>query len=216
MPITERRHAQLDPSGRVLTRQLGHIQLGAVTYLLVDCGAWSSAATYQAGNLVTSGGSQYVALNATGNVAQTPPNATYWQAYDATTLHLRADRVWVTPKVPRTLEVLIDGGGTAITTGVKGDAPLDFASTIVGWTLVADQSGSIVVDVWKDSYANFPPTVADSITASAKPTLSAADHNKSSTLTGWTTAIAAGDVLRFNVSSAATVTRVTLALQLLG
>ena len=113
-----------------------------------------------------------------------------------------------------TLNFVIDGGGSAITTGVKGDVVVDFSGVIESATLLADQSGSIVIDIWKDVYASFPPTVADTITASAKPTLSSADHSQDATLTGWTTAISAGDVLRFNVDSATTVTRVTLALKL--
>lgn len=111
-----------------------------------------------------------------------------------------------------TVNFLIDGGGAVIATGLKGDLVIDFACTITKWTLLADQSGSIVVDIWKDSYANFPPVVGDVITASAKPTLTSAAKGQSAALTGWTTAIAAGDVLRFNVNSAATVQRVLLAL----
>jgi hypothetical protein len=108
---------------------------------------------------------------------------------------------------------IIDGGGSAITTGVKGDLEIPFACTITRATLLADQSGSIVVDIWKDTYANYPPTVADTITASAKPTISTATKSQDSTLTGWTTTIAAGDTLRFNVDSITTCTRVTLSLK---
>lgn len=107
---------------------------------------------------------------------------------------------------------VIDGGGSAITTGVKGDLEVPFAGTITAVRLFADQSGSIVVDIWKDAYANFPPTVADTITASAKPTLSSAIKSQDTTLTGWTTSITAGDIIRVNVDSATTVTRVTLSL----
>ena len=108
---------------------------------------------------------------------------------------------------------VIDAGTSAISTGVKGDLTVPFACTINEWTLLADQSGSIVVDIWKDTFANYPPVVGDVITASAKPTISAAVSARSSTLTGWNTAIAAGDTLRFNVNSAATIRRVTLALK---
>jgi hypothetical protein len=108
--------------------------------------------------------------------------------------------------------LIIDGGGSAITTGVKGFLRVPFAGTITGVTLLSTDAsataGSIVIDVWKDTYANYPPTVADTITASAKPTLSSANKSENTTLTGWTTSIAAGDVLGFNVDSAATVTRV--------
>jgi len=108
---------------------------------------------------------------------------------------------------------VIDGGGSAITTGIKGDiGPFSFPCTITGVTMLADQSGSIVVDLWVDSYANFPPTDADSITASAPPTISAATKSQDTTLTGWTVALAAGAIIRYNVDSASTVTRVTLTL----
>lgn len=110
------------------------------------------------------------------------------------------------------VEVVFDGYGSVITTGIKFDYVTECAGTWVSWTLLADQTGSIVIDVWKDSYANYPPTVADTITASAKPTLSSVTKNTSGTLTGWTKTFAKGDILRFNVDSATTVTRVTLAL----
>ena len=108
-------------------------------------------------------------------------------------------------------EFIIDGGGSAITTGVKGDLYIPDAFTITGVALLADQSGSIVVDLWVDTYANYPPTVADTITASAKPTLSSATKTKDTTLTGWTTSIGSDRTLRVNVDSASTVTRVVLA-----
>lgn len=107
---------------------------------------------------------------------------------------------------------IIDGGGSAITTGVKGFIEIPYAGTIQSVRLLADQSGSIVIDLWKDTYANYPPTVADTITASAKPTLSSATKAEDTTLTGWTTSVSAGDILGVNVDSAATVTRVTLSL----
>lgn len=108
--------------------------------------------------------------------------------------------------------IVIDGAGSAITTGVKGYLQIPFNCTITGWTILADTSGSCVIDVWKDTYANHPPTIADVITASAKPTLTAATKATSTTLTGWTTTVTAGDVLAFNVNSASTVTKVTLTL----
>lgn len=107
----------------------------------------------------------------------------------------------------------IDGGGSAITTGAKKFyLRVGYDCTITGWELVADQSGSISIDIWKDSFANFPPTVADTITASAKPSLSTAQKNSSSSLTGWTTSLSAGDYLEVNVDSVSTVTLAILTL----
>lgn len=108
---------------------------------------------------------------------------------------------------------IIDGGGAAITTGQKGHLRIPFACEIERVTLLADQSGSIVVNIWKDTYANFPPLVGDKITASAPPTITTAQKSKDTTLTDWTKTIAAGDILAFNVDSVTDIERVTLALK---
>lgn len=108
---------------------------------------------------------------------------------------------------------VIDGGGSPITTGVKYDAMLPYNAIVTGWDIVADQTGSIVVDLWSDSYANFPPTNADSMTTGEKPVLSSAQKNQDLSLnggSGW--AVTQGRYLRLNVDSAATVQRVTLSL----
>jgi hypothetical protein len=112
-----------------------------------------------------------------------------------------------------TLGITIDGGGATITTGIKGDLHIPVACTITLSTLLADQAGAIVIDIWKDTYANFPPTDADSITASAPPTITASGVKaQDATLTGWTVSLAAGDVLRFNVDSCTAIQRVQLQL----
>lgn len=114
-----------------------------------------------------------------------------------------------------TINVLFDGGGATLTTGVKLDiGPFDFTFTILAVSLLADQTGSIVIDVWKDSYTNYPPTVADTITASAKPTISSAVKSTDSVLTGWSTSVAANDILRFNIDSVTSIQRVTLAFKI--
>lgn len=112
-----------------------------------------------------------------------------------------------------TIQFIVDGGGSAITTGVKGDIMIPFNCTVLGWDIVADTSGSIVIDVWKDSYANFPPTVADTIAGTEKPTLSSAVKNQDTSLSSWTTTLTRNDWLRFNVDSATTVTKVTIAIR---
>lgn len=124
---------------------------------------------------------------------------------------------WV-PYTPQPITVtfavnfIIDGGGSTITTGTKGDLSIPFVCTITSWTLLSDQSGSIQVDIWKDTFGNFPPTDADSITAAAPPLISSGNRGTGSSLTGWTTSIAAGDILRFNVDSVTSIQRVTVAL----
>jgi hypothetical protein len=113
-----------------------------------------------------------------------------------------------------TINVVIDGGGSAIATGIKGDVLVDFACVVNAWTLLADQSGSIVIDIWKDTLGNFPPTDADSMCSGKEPTITTATNATDTSITDWTTDdIADGDILRFNVDSCTTITRVTLALK---
>ncbi len=107
-----------------------------------------------------------------------------------------------------TFGVTIDGGGSAITTGIKGYVTVPYGMTITGWDILSDASGSIVVDVWKDTYANYPPTVSDTIAGTEKPTLSTATKNQDASLSSWTTTVTAGDIIGFKVDSATTVTRV--------
>ena len=112
-----------------------------------------------------------------------------------------------------TIMFFIDGGGSAITTGVKGYIRVPFACTIKKATLLADQSGSIKVDIWKDTYANYPPTDADTITGANEPEISAATKDQDTTLSSWTTAVVAGDILGINVDSCSTITFCTVQLE---
>ncbi len=105
---------------------------------------------------------------------------------------------------------ILDGGGSALASGAQVDIMVPANATIKTMTLMPDLSGSIIVDIWKDSYANFPPTQGDSITSSATPQIISGDKDQDTSLTGWTTALSDGDILRFNISGAATnITRVT-------
>jgi len=128
-----------------------------------------------------------------------------------------ADPSWLTPTSNViTITFIIDGGGSAITTGQKGHLEIPFACTLTAWTLAADVAGAIVIDVWKDTYANFPPTDADAMPGAGKePTIAATNQKAQDTdISDWTTvAIAAGDILAFNVDSCTTITRVTLSLK---
>jgi len=112
---------------------------------------------------------------------------------------------------PRGPGITIDGGGAVITTGIHGDLYVPYSGIIQAVTLLADQAGSVVLDIWKTAYPTVP-TVANTITAAAKPTITAASQSQDLTLVGWTTTINAGDRLRFNVDSASTITRLNAVL----
>ena len=134
---------------------------------------------------------------------------------------LKANGSWASPPVAADIAYVIDGAGAAITTGLKGYLFIDFACTINQWTLMADRSGSAVVDIWACSYAAFDagvthPVSGDKITSSAPPTLSSVTKNQDANLVAesWTVSVTAGTVLAFNVTSAATVQRLVLSLKI--
>lgn len=150
----------------------------------------------------------------TNNFSTSYPDLNAIEAISGTDGVLRKTdaNTWALDDGTTNLMFVHDNVGNEVETGIKGDIHVPFACTITEVRLFADQTGSIVVDLWKDTYANYPPTDADSITASAVPTISAATKSEDTTLSGWTTSVAAGDVIRVNVDSVTDVTRFTLAL----
>lgn len=104
----------------------------------------------------------------------------------------------------------LNGAGGQISTGVKGYITIPYDATITGWQLVGTPSGNLIVDVWKDTFANFPPTSGDTITGSEIPTLSGSTTNEDLSLSTWTTSITSGDIFAFNVVSASTINQATL------
>jgi hypothetical protein len=132
----------------------------------------------------------------------------------------RADHLHGMPANPvttnqtrRAIAVQLWGSGTVIPTGTQVPVRIPWDATIVRVSALSLVSGSIVVDVWKDTLANYPPTNADSITASAPITISSDDNSEDATLTGWTTSLSRGDTLIFNVDSATTITQATIELE---
>jgi len=119
--------------------------------------------------------------------------------------------------IPTPLRVTFDGGGSAITTGsgTKVNVVAPISGTITSNTMLADQSGSCVIGISKSNFAGFPGSLT-SIVASAPPTLSSSQKSTDSALTGWSTSVTAGDILQFSVTSATTVQRVTVSLQIVG
>ena len=114
-----------------------------------------------------------------------------------------------TALLPVALEFFIDGGGAVITAGIKGPLEVPFKCDLSAGRLFADQNGTLQVDVWKDTYANYPPADADSITGGDELALSAVDTYEDTSLTNWTKPTAAGSVFFFNVDSSTAPASVT-------
>jgi hypothetical protein len=115
----------------------------------------------------------------------------------------------------RSVGITVDGGGSAITSGTKGYIAVPYTGIIRSWTIIGDQSGSIVFNVYKTN-SQVPmvlPTSTTAITDSMLPTVASAVGSNSVVLTSWITNVVTGDIIGFNVTNNATsFTRATLQL----
>ena len=115
-----------------------------------------------------------------------------------------------------TINVIIGDGSTVLTTGVKVALRVDFNAIITGAFVheFDGTTGSVVVGIGSAAYvAGFTPTFT-SIVASAPPTISSARYSEDTTLTGWTTTINRGDVLRFSITTVSSFTRLLICLRI--
>lgn len=85
------------------------------------------------------------------------------------------------------------------------------AGTITGvYVMTQPAAGDCVIDIFKGSFVSSPSD--SSITAAAKPTITAARTYSDTTLTGWTTSVAAFDFLRFHLESSTVFTYINIIL----
>ena len=114
----------------------------------------------------------------------------------------------------RSITISIDGGASTPSTGVRARWISPVNCTITGWELLADASGSAVIDILRGTYAAFPTTT--SIAGTDLPTLSTTQKAENlGPLANWgSTTILAGDVLEFNLVSVTTCKLLSLILNL--
>lgn len=121
------------------------------------------------------------------------------------------------------IHLTLDGGGAAITAGVKAQIQCDFEGEIVGWSIIADQVGDIEIEVSKlgssapDAAPSIPNPVTNLISASAPIALSGAQSaaEDAAGVASWTTTIDQWDVVQFNVVANVDITRAILYLRVL-
>lgn len=100
------------------------------------------------------------------------------------------------------------GGGAALSAGSTTYIPVEVSGTITGWTLLADTTGYMIVDVKRSRGFNSAPTT--SVAGTQLPTLTNTWANQNLSLTTWTTDVAVDDKFSCVLTSATTVTSATL------
>lgn len=107
--------------------------------------------------------------------------------------------------VPFSIPLVADGGSSAPGTGLKATVWVPFSSTITGWKINNDVSGSIEWDIWVDG---------GSIVGSEKPATVGAKSKGMTSLAGWTTSFPANTAFEFFINSASTLTLSSLNLMM--
>ena len=157
-----------------------------------------TAATSATGDFSPVAGSSSIVT--TGTIASGTWNAT---AIEDTKLDLRVDH-----------GVTFDGQGSVIESAKTVLVPVERAGVIKAATLVGDASGAITITITKYDPAADATTLGS---PSAVGTIALATKiiNRDTTLSGWTLAVAEGDILAFTTGGTiATVTRVTCKLKI--
>jgi hypothetical protein len=114
-----------------------------------------------------------------------------------------------TDVITQSVAIQFGDGTNEIADGDQRTFSIPVAHTLIRWRILAldftsGSTGSIVFDVWRDTYANYPPTVTETISTS-KPTLTTAAAAEDSSITDWSEVGSAGDVYIVNVDSCTTV-----------
>lgn len=105
-----------------------------------------------------------------------------------------------------------DTTGPALTSGPVVYFTVPYACTIAAWNISVD-AGTATLDIWKIATGTAIPTVANTITAAALPAIASGTSIHSTTLSGWTTAVAANDIFGLQLKTVATAKYVELDIQ---
>ena len=112
----------------------------------------------------------------------------------------------------RTVNYVVDSGSLPMQTGDKGKLTIDVTGVIENIRVLSDQTGDIVFEISKCSFADYPNFT--SITGGSRVQLTNSDKYFDDVLNSWTTTINAGDILNFNVVSVNNIRRLLISLKL--
>ena len=117
-----------------------------------------------------------------------------------------------TADLTRTINFIVDSGNIDMVAGIKGNLTIDVSGIIDSWKIFSEETGSIRVDILKSDYTSYPTFT--SICGGNKPEINSGRKAFNDTLTGWDTALRAGDVLRFDVDYSINIKRFLISLKL--
>jgi|GEM_PF-6397628 len=163
-------------------------------------GGGGSALTVKLGASTLDAAVDTIVFNDTGFAAVESPDHTITVSLDAHTHTIQGALNFVVKE------------SEVITVEAKGAIWVPFDFSITDWYLVGDKSGSIVVDVWASSNANWPLSDTYRVAGTGKPTISSA-YKANGNVSAWlTTTFTGGTWIQIEVESVTSITNFTCAL----
>mgnify|MGYP001477767565 FL=1 len=107
-----------------------------------------------------------------------------------------------TADLTRTINYVVDNGSRPMTIGNKGYLTIDVTGNIQSFILLADNLGTLELDIRKCNFDDFP--AGTSICGNSRPELNNEVKKSDITLTGWTKQLNAGDILQYEVINVST------------
>ncbi|HWR52243.1 MAG TPA: hypothetical protein VN428_14120 [Bryobacteraceae bacterium] len=199
-------------------------QLDAIAPADIGAGTVSpETATYIPGDLAVfknAAGTLIGTVSATGVLKISGSQPALAAAADITALYgggscagyLKSDGTCDTHPITRGFGYSFNGGASALTAPLTAYLTVPFACTISAWNLIVDQ-GTATVDIWKLAQGNGNPAIANTITGSATPAIASGTEATGTTLTGWTTAVAARDRVAISLTAVSAATFVNLTVE---
>ncbi len=151
---------------------------GLVSPAVGGTGVDNGTNTVTLGGPVVLSGAGPLTINAPSTTSFTPPGGTSFVSYS--------------------ILFGADGAGSAVVTGGKRCTAVPYNGVITNWMIVGDVAGSVAFDIQLGNSGSIPTS---SIVASAPPVVTSSTNGASSTLTGWTTTLTAGQNICVSVTT---------------
>jgi hypothetical protein len=115
-----------------------------------------------------------------------------------------------TPAGMTGLTFVFDADTSVLATGIMGSVTIPFRCTLKEVYLLAVQTGSIQIDIWKSTYETYMPSAINSICGESKPKITSSNKSNDKKLTGWNKELHIGDMLTLNIDSCSGIKKVTM------
>ena len=121
--------------------------------------------------------------------------------------------------LPGGLTMILDNGGTAFSSGTGCSSgsligfEWPFSGSLQTATVITDNASNVEIQLWKDTFANWPPASTANICGTSPLRTASAKTLQVTTLTTWTACFAAGDWIVPRVIGCSGPTKAFLALR---